>query len=188
MRPYGGHARVHVVVTDDGRLSDLNASNIGDRIEQSSRQDADLKPQVHGTGPYTGRRVLRDGSGRQHDGHGGGELLVGHHGTELYLRVVGVRVSACFGLDQRSFSIPRMCVAAPQMNPVEVLQAFHRDAPYLFLGAAFVAVGLVSAAFAAIRRKHDSLLIYFALFALFYGLRLWIQATLLGITVRGSPF
>jgi phosphoserine phosphatase RsbU/P len=56
------------------------------------------------------------------------------------------------------------------------------------LGAAFVAVGLVSAAFAVIRRKHDLLLIYFALFAVFYGLRLWIQATLLGITVQGSAF
>jgi sigma-B regulation protein RsbU (phosphoserine phosphatase) len=56
------------------------------------------------------------------------------------------------------------------------------------LGAAFVAVALVSAAFAVIRRKHDSLLTYFALFAFFYGLRLWIHTTLLGITVQGSPF
>lgn len=69
-----------------------------------------------------------------------------------------------------------------------MLGAFHRDAPYLFLGAAFVAVGLVSAAFAAIRRKHDSLLIYFALFAAFYGLRLWIQSNLLLMTVHGSAF
>jgi sigma-B regulation protein RsbU (phosphoserine phosphatase) len=81
-----------------------------------------------------------------------------------------------------------MYVAVPQMSAGEVLSAFHRDAPYLFLGAAFVAVGLVSAAFAVIRRKHDLLLIYFALFAVFYGLRLWIQATLLGITVQGSAF
>jgi len=29
------------------------------------------------------------------------------------------------------------------MSAGEVLGAFHRDAPYLFLGAAFVAVGLV---------------------------------------------
>jgi sigma-B regulation protein RsbU (phosphoserine phosphatase) len=81
-----------------------------------------------------------------------------------------------------------MCLIAPEMSAGEVLGAFHRDAPYLFLGAAFVAVGLVSAAFAVIRRKHDSLLIYFALFAVLYGLRLWIQSTLLGITVQGSPF
>jgi len=81
-----------------------------------------------------------------------------------------------------------MYAAAPQMSAGEVLSAFHGDAPYLFLGAAFVAVGLVSAAFAGIRRKHDSLLIYFSLFAVFYGLRLWIHTTLLGITVHGSPF
>jgi hypothetical protein len=93
-----------------------------------------------------------------------------------------------FDLNQQSSSIRRMYVAVPQMSAGEVLSAFHRDAPYLFLGAAFVAVGLVSAAFAVIRRKHDLLLIYFALFAVFYGLRLWIQATLLGITVQGSAF
>jgi sigma-B regulation protein RsbU (phosphoserine phosphatase) len=74
------------------------------------------------------------------------------------------------------------------MSAGEVLSAFHRDAPYLFLGAAFFAVGLVSAAFAAIRRKHDTLLIYFALFAAFYGLRLWIQTNLLGMTIHGSAF
>jgi hypothetical protein len=72
------------------------------------------------------------------------------------------------------------------MSAGEVLSAFHRDAPYLFSDAAFVAVGLVSATFAVIRRKRDSLLIYFAIFSIFYGLRLWIQATLLGITVQDS--
>lgn len=81
-----------------------------------------------------------------------------------------------------------MCVTIPEMSAGDVLSAFHRDAPYLFLGAAFVAVGLVSAAFAAIRRKYDALLIYFALFAVFYGLRLWIWSTLLGMTVHGSIF
>jgi sigma-B regulation protein RsbU (phosphoserine phosphatase) len=81
-----------------------------------------------------------------------------------------------------------MSAAAPKMSAGEVLSAFHGDAPYLFLGAAFVAVGLVSAAFAVIRRKRDSLLIYFSLFAVFYGLRLWVHTTLLGITVQGSPF
>ena len=75
-----------------------------------------------------------------------------------------------------------------ELSAAQVLSAFHQDAPYLFLGAAFVAVGLVSVAFSAIRRKHDSLLIYFARFAIFYGLRLWVQASLLGITLRISPF
>lgn len=81
-----------------------------------------------------------------------------------------------------------MFVTSPEMSAGEVLSAFHRDAPYLFLGAAFVAVGIVSAAFAVIRRKHATLLIYFALFAAFYGLRLWIQSALLGMTIHGSVF
>ena len=48
------------------------------------------------------------------------------------------------------------------MSAEEVLRAFYRDAPYLFLGAAFTAVGIVSAAFAVPRNRRDSLLIFFA--------------------------
>lgn len=77
---------------------------------------------------------------------------------------------------------------APEMSASQVLSAFHHDAPYLFLGAAFVAVGIVSAAFAFLRRRRDSLLIFFALFAAFYGLRLWVSSTLLGMTIQGSTF
>jgi hypothetical protein len=51
------------------------------------------------------------------------------------------------------------------MSAEEVLTAFRRDAPYLFLGAAFAAVGMVSPAFAVLRRQRDSLLICYALFA-----------------------
>jgi sigma-B regulation protein RsbU (phosphoserine phosphatase) len=69
-----------------------------------------------------------------------------------------------------------MSVVVPIMSAAQVLSAFHRDAPYLFLGAAFVAVGMVSAAFSVLRRKKDPLLLYFALFAVLYGIRLWIQA------------
>ena len=61
----------------------------------------------------------------------------------------------------------------------DVLTAFCRDIPYLFLGAAFVTAGVLSAAFAVLRRKRDSLLIYFGLFATLYGLRLWIWSPLL---------
>lgn len=43
-------------------------------------------------------------------------------------------------------------------------------------------------AFAVIRRKHDVLLLYFALFAGLYGVRLWIQSNLLQITIHGSVF
>lgn len=81
-----------------------------------------------------------------------------------------------------------MCVVAPEISAAQVLSAFHRDAPYLFLGAAFVTVGMVSAAFSALRRTYDPLLLYFALFALLYGIRLWIQAGLLDISIHGSWF
>jgi len=72
------------------------------------------------------------------------------------------------------------------MSAEEVLHAFYRDAPYLFLGAAFTAVGIVSAAFAVLRRQRDSLLIFFALFAALYGLRLWISSPLLAMAVPSS--
>ena len=72
------------------------------------------------------------------------------------------------------------------MNADGVLRAFYRDAPYLFLGAAFTAVGVVSAAFAVLRRRRDPLLIFFALFAALYGLRLWISSPLLAMTVPNS--
>jgi phosphoserine phosphatase RsbU/P len=73
-----------------------------------------------------------------------------------------------------------------EMNAEGVLHAFYRDAPYLFLGAAFTAVGIVSAAFAVLRRRSDSLLIFFALFAALYGLRLWISSPLLAMTLLNS--
>jgi len=77
-----------------------------------------------------------------------------------------------------------MCVVARGISAGEVVNALHGDAPYVFLGAAFVTVGLLAAALAALRRKPEALLIYFALFAAFYGVRLWIQSDLLKMTVR----
>lgn len=68
----------------------------------------------------------------------------------------------------------------------DALTAFRHDAPYLFLGAAFAAVGVVSAAFTVLRRKRDWLLIYFALFAALYGLRLWICSSLLAMAEQDS--
>jgi sigma-B regulation protein RsbU (phosphoserine phosphatase) len=80
-----------------------------------------------------------------------------------------------------------MYALAPEMTADQVLQAFHHDALNLFLGAAIVAVGLVAAAFSAIRRKLDPVLIYFALFALLYGLRMWMQSHLMVLTMQSSP-
>jgi phosphoserine phosphatase RsbU/P len=70
----------------------------------------------------------------------------------------------------------------------EVLRTFQSEAFMLFLGAAIVATGLVAAAFAAIRRRPASLLVYFALFALLYGARMWLQTRLLGFIFDGSTF
>jgi sigma-B regulation protein RsbU (phosphoserine phosphatase) len=81
-----------------------------------------------------------------------------------------------------------MSLADPSMSARDVLQAFHRDAPNLFLGAAFITTGLVAIGFAALRRKRDPLLIYFGIFAALYGLRLWVQASLLGLVVPNSIF
>src|SRR5438876_12270273 len=74
------------------------------------------------------------------------------------------------------------------ITPGQVLATFRYDAPYLFLGSAFIAVGLISAAFSAVRRKADTLLIYFALFATVYGLRLWIQAEIVKLIFDDSVF
>jgi hypothetical protein len=74
------------------------------------------------------------------------------------------------------------------MSAEEVLTTFRRDAPYLFLGAAFAAVGMVSAAFAVLRRQRDSLLICFALFAALYGLRLWISSPILVMIAQSATF
>ena len=74
------------------------------------------------------------------------------------------------------------------MRAEDVWGAFRHDAPYLFLGAAFVSVGIVSAAFAVHRRQRESLLVFFALFATLYGLRLWICSSLLAMAEQDSTF
>jgi hypothetical protein len=72
------------------------------------------------------------------------------------------------------------------MSAEEVLTASRRDAPYLFLGAAFAVFGKVSAALAGLRRQRDSLLISFAFFAALYGFRLWISSPMLAMMGRAD--
>jgi sigma-B regulation protein RsbU (phosphoserine phosphatase) len=79
-----------------------------------------------------------------------------------------------------------MHAIAPGLSADQVLRTFQSEAFTLFLGAAIAATGLVAAAFAAIRRQRSSLLIYFALFALLYGGRMWIQTRLFGFMFGGS--
>lgn len=71
----------------------------------------------------------------------------------------------------------------PQLTASQVLRVFHHDELNLFLGSAFVTVGLVAAGFCAVRRKADALLLWFALFAVLYGNRLWLQSALLEMIV-----
>jgi len=60
----------------------------------------------------------------------------------------------------------------------DMLQAFRRDEPRLFIGAASVTVGLVVVGFLLIRRRFDRLLSFFAWFAVLYGEREWLHASI----------
>src|ERR1700676_1056722 len=74
----------------------------------------------------------------------------------------------------------------PQITAGQVLRAFRHDELHLFLGAAFTTVGLISAAFAFLGRKFDSMLFWLALFAIFYGQRLWLESGFLYLLVPRS--
>lgn len=75
-----------------------------------------------------------------------------------------------------------------ELTASQVLRVFHHDELRLFLGAAFVTVGLVAGAFCVLRRKFDALLVWLALFAILYGGRLWMQSDLLSLLVPDSIF
>jgi sigma-B regulation protein RsbU (phosphoserine phosphatase) len=79
-----------------------------------------------------------------------------------------------------------MAFSGPSISAGDVLQAFRHDAPNLFLGAAFMTVGLVSGGFAALRRMREPLLILFGILAGLYGLRLWVQADLSRLLAQDS--
>jgi sigma-B regulation protein RsbU (phosphoserine phosphatase) len=70
----------------------------------------------------------------------------------------------------------------------QVLRVFHRDEVYLFLGAAFATVGLISAALSFLGRKFDSLLLWLGVFSFLYGNRLWLQTGLLDLMLPPSLF
>jgi len=79
-----------------------------------------------------------------------------------------------------------MLLAETQLSASEVLSAFHRDEPSLFLGAAFSTIGLVCASFSLLRRRFDALLVWLGVFAFLYGQRMWLDTNLLGITLAGQ--
>lgn len=75
-----------------------------------------------------------------------------------------------------------------QLTAGEVLRAFHHDEPFLFLGAAFNTVTIILIGLCVIRRRVDGLLLSLAWFAHLYGLRLWINADLLRLSIPPSEF
>src|SRR6516162_539038 len=81
--------------------------------------------------------------------------------------------------------VAMILIDAP-MSSNEVLRLFHRDEPFLFLGAAFTTVALLCAAFSLLRRKFDALLLWLAAFAFLYGQRLWLDTNILGVTLNGK--
>jgi len=80
-----------------------------------------------------------------------------------------------------------MCALAPEVTADQILRMFQRDAPGFFVGDLIIAAGLVAAAFPVIRRKYDPLLSYLAVFAVFYGVRMWMLTGLVQLTLQGSP-
>ncbi|HMD21807.1 MAG TPA: PP2C family protein-serine/threonine phosphatase [Alloacidobacterium sp.] len=81
-----------------------------------------------------------------------------------------------------------MVLLDSELTASQVLRVFHRDEIFLFLGSAFTTVGLVIVAFLVIRRRFDALLFWLAVFAIFYGQRLWMRSELLAMTIPQSEF
>lgn len=67
----------------------------------------------------------------------------------------------------------------PQFARSDVLRVFNHAQIYLFLGSAIITVGLLAASFSLLRRRFNALLLWFALFAVLYGVRLEMNYQLL---------
>ncbi len=81
-----------------------------------------------------------------------------------------------------------MGVIDPRYTASQILRAIHQDQLYLFLGAAFITVGIVAAAFSLLRRRLDPLLLWLALFAILYGTRAWIDTDLVSFELPHTAF
>jgi sigma-B regulation protein RsbU (phosphoserine phosphatase) len=68
-----------------------------------------------------------------------------------------------------------MQVLPPGLTANDMLQALKSDSYFLLLGTAITTTGLVAAAVAGVRRKRSALLVYFAIFATLYGVRMCMQ-------------
>ncbi len=81
-----------------------------------------------------------------------------------------------------------MFPADPRITVNQLLHALLSDGIYLFLGAAFVTVGMLTAAMLFLRRKFDILLACLALFATLDGIRLWLESSSVTLLLGTSPF
>lgn len=81
-----------------------------------------------------------------------------------------------------------MDIPDAQLTAHQVLHTFHGDELNLFLGSAFTTVGLVTLGFAFLARKANALLIWFAIFSILYGQRLWMVSGMLTLLVGPSKF
>ena len=81
-----------------------------------------------------------------------------------------------------------MSLPDPNFPVGNLLRTFHRDEIYLFLGAAITTIGLLAAAFSLLRRRLDPLLLWFALFAILYGARMWMTNQLLDLPSNSPTF
>jgi phosphoserine phosphatase RsbU/P len=81
-----------------------------------------------------------------------------------------------------------MILCDTPLTPDGILRSFYCYMPYLFLGSAFMTVGLVSIGLSVLRRKFNPLLLWMGSFAFLYGLRMWLQDGLLQLAMRGNPF
>jgi sigma-B regulation protein RsbU (phosphoserine phosphatase) len=75
-----------------------------------------------------------------------------------------------------------------QLSANQVLAIFNRDALYLLFGAVFMTFGLIAGIFAFWGRKFDAMLMWLALFAILYGLRLWLQLGFVGLLLPHTVF
>jgi sigma-B regulation protein RsbU (phosphoserine phosphatase) len=80
-----------------------------------------------------------------------------------------------------------MLLADTQLSASDVLRIVHHDEPALFLGSAFMTVGIVTGAFCLLRRRLDELLLWLGVFAFLYGFRMWFDTGLLHLTFEGHP-
>jgi phosphoserine phosphatase RsbU/P len=80
-----------------------------------------------------------------------------------------------------------MFTVDPQIAVNQLLQALLSDGIYLFLGAAFITVGMLTAAVSVLRRRLDILPACLCLAATLDGIRLWIESQSLTLLVGTSP-